>query len=204
MTNPTDFRALCAELADAARVVRECVSEPCSTYDLDEALAAVDAALAQPEPQGIDRYELGDVIWRSWLKHGQDSWCSIADDALAVLPGLAQPELQGATDEEIEKRFCQWWHDEGSGMPPLPGMDHEEHARRISQIAWHNGAYVVRWGRPAIEPVPVAERLPGPEDCDAEGRCWFSSRLGVWILMASKYALPYSSWLPHHALPVPQ
>ncbi len=63
---------------------------------------------------------------------------------------LAQPEAepQGLTDEEIEKRFRQWWHDEGSGMPPLPGMDHEEHARRISQIAWHNGAYVARWGRP--------------------------------------------------------
>jgi hypothetical protein len=115
----TDFRALCAELADAARVVRECVSEPCSTYDLDEALAAVDAALAQPEPQGIDRYELGDVIWRSWLKRGQDSWCSIADDVLAELPGLAQPEPQGPTDEEIGD-----WHDKCDDLTRLGAADH--------------------------------------------------------------------------------
>jgi hypothetical protein len=25
--------------------------------------------------------------------------------------------------------------------------DHEEHARRISEIAWANGAHVARWGK---------------------------------------------------------
>jgi hypothetical protein len=33
----------------------------------------------------VDRYELGDAIRRAWQKHGQDSWCSIADDVLAEL-----------------------------------------------------------------------------------------------------------------------
>ena len=33
-------------------------------------------------------------------------------------------------------------------------------------------AILVRWGQPATAPVPVSERLPVPEDCDAEGRCW--------------------------------
>ena len=59
-------------------------------------------------------------------------------------------------------------------------------------------------GCPAIEPVPVAERLPGPEDCDAEGRSWFGGKRGIWMLMTSKYAMADSFWLPHHALPVPQ
>ena len=41
-----------------------------------------------------------------------------------------------------------------------------------------SGARLIRralelWGRPAIEPVPVSEHLPGPEDCDSEGRCWY-------------------------------
>jgi hypothetical protein len=59
---------------------------------------------------------------------------------------LAQPEPQGPTDDEIEERFQRWWFNEGSGMRPLNGEDHEEHAHRISQIAWSNGACVARWG----------------------------------------------------------
>ena len=59
--------------------------------------------------------------------------------------------------------------------------------------------------------VPVAERLPGPEDCDAKGRCWWwivdePGAFPHWIcapLEAQTWA-GYSAWLPHHALPVPQ
>ena len=48
---------------------------------------------------------------------------------------------------------------------------------------------------PTPQPVPVAERLPGPEDCDAEGRCWwFHDEDGALC----------SHWLPAHALPVPE
>jgi hypothetical protein len=130
---------------------------------------------------------------------------------------LAQPEPQGPTDEEIEERFQRWWFDEGSGMRPLDGEDSEEHARRVSQIAWHNGAYCARWGRPAIEPVPVDERLPGPEDCCVNPRngqgqwCWgwvqhdslpYSGR---WRIMRSQWLTDEALfWLPHWALPVPQ
>ena len=64
---------------------------------------------------------------------------------------LAQTGPQGPTDEELQRRFLVWWHDEGSGMLPLPGRDYEEHARRISEIAWANGAYVARWGRPTSQ-----------------------------------------------------
>jgi len=76
------------------------------------------------------------------------------------------------------------------------------------------------WGRPAIEPVPVAERLPGQEDCDAEGRCWWwhpdhkeDEFTDGWMSLDPKWAdghhdaddsPVYTHWLPHHALPVPQ
>ena len=40
--------------------------------------------------------------------------------------------------------FDVWWHNEGSGMPPLPGEDAETHVRRICEIAWSNGAYKAR------------------------------------------------------------
>jgi len=66
----------------------------------------------------------------------------------AICAALSLPEPEGLTDEEIEKRFQRWWFDEGSGMRPFNGEDQEEHTRRVSQIAWSNGAYVARYGRP--------------------------------------------------------
>ena len=77
------------------------------------------------------------------------------------------------------------------------------------------------------EPVPVSERLPGPEDCDAEGRCWLltvEDDYPQWRLHSIQGAQPggamiwvpvdrspgvmvdcfYTShWLPAHALPLP-
>jgi hypothetical protein len=76
-----------------------------------------------------------------------------------VRAALAQPEPVAPTDEELGRRFRAWWHDEGSGLPPLPGMDHEEHVRRISEIAWASGAYAARWGAPDIH--AIAAELDG-------------------------------------------
>lgn len=39
-----------------------------------------------------------------------------------------------------QKAFETWWHNEGSGMPPIAGEDAETHVRRICEIAWSNGA----------------------------------------------------------------
>lgn len=54
-------------------------------------------------------------------------------------------KMTQAKRNEIEEHrlqaFAKWWHEEGSGMPPLPGEDAEEHVLRVSQIAWTNGAY---------------------------------------------------------------
>ena len=76
---------------------------------------------------------------------GEDPEQDLLDRARTA---LAQSEPVAPTDEELSRRFRAWWYDEGSGLPPLPGMDHEEHTRRISEIAWANGAYVARWGTP--------------------------------------------------------
>jgi hypothetical protein len=76
--------------------------------------------------------------------------------ACSCVEPAAQPEPVAPTDEELGRRFRVWWHDEGSGLPPLPGMDHAEHVRRISEIAWASGAYVARYGTPA-------NALPTPE-----------------------------------------
>ena len=41
----------------------------------------------------------------------------------------------------IHEDFKIWWHNEGSGMPPANGEETCDHVERISEIAWHNGAY---------------------------------------------------------------
>ena len=57
---------------------------------------------------------------------------------------------------------------------------------------------------PAPVPVPVTERLPGQEDRNKNGECWWFNRAGVaeWQLSSGG---PYGDfWLPAHALPLPE
>jgi len=122
---------------------------------------------------------------------------------------LAQPEPQGPSDEEIEAAarviygsmrfdrigYTEPWVERGNSFA-------QDEARRCAR------AVLARWGRPVIEPVPVAERLPGSEDCDATGCCWAIDRRGDWVcihVLGRSWSNPiYTHWLPHHALPVPQ
>jgi hypothetical protein len=43
---------------------------------------------------------------------------------------------EGLTLERVDEGFRAWWYDCGSALRPLPGADHEEHGRRIAEIAW--------------------------------------------------------------------
>ena len=99
---------------------------------------------------------------------------------------LAQPVAEGPTDEEI----IAFWSDHCAG-------DGDAGILRLA-----------RWGRPAAAPVPVSERLPGPEDCDAEGRCWWATELypPCWTMRRGTYLdewIIYPYWLPANALPLP-
>ena len=62
-----------------------------------------------------------------------------------------------------------------------------------------------------VGPIPVSERLPGPEDCNAEGKCWmFGNVEGDWRLISiinpgvPKLKYCFSHWLPPNALPFPE
>jgi len=136
----------------------------------------------------------------------------LVDRARAALE--AQPEPQGPTDEELFKVYSR-----------AVAADIDEQHRALQHIngganapdrnrAMVTGlrAVLSRWGRPAIEPVPVSERLPGSEDCDAEGRCWLhqphpaTPETPEWRLMPARYASTIygtTHWLPRWALPVP-
>jgi hypothetical protein len=125
-----------------------------------------------------------------------------SEDALVqrARAALAQPEPQGPTDEEIRDL---WSWAAGQDQGPWPTQQH-----------CFARAVLTRWGRPAIQLVPVSERLPGAEDCDADGRCWWGvpaetvdpddERVSAagWALVG---VMPDAThWLPWHALPVPE
>jgi hypothetical protein len=116
---------------------------------------------------------------------------------------LSQPEPQGPTDEELLVWASYYGIDYVDISRPSE-LDGERAPVRSDELCIFARTILTSFGRPAIEPVPVAERLPGPEDCDAEGRSWFGGKRGIWMLMTSKYAMADSFWLPTHALPVPQ
>jgi hypothetical protein len=113
---------------------------------------------------------------------------------------LAQLEPQGPSDEDLHQLWLDLYafHD-----GPTSGD--------VAEIA---RAVLTRWGRAAIEPVPVSDP-PGPEDCDAEGQCWLWRTDGIeefWELVIPSYNIheynwtsqwKYTHWLPHWALPVP-
>jgi hypothetical protein len=104
---------------------------------------------------------------------------------------LSQPVPEGPTDEELVELTDSY------------GVSVEDIGPLVSTV-------LARWGRPAVEPVPVSERLPGPEDCDAKGRCWLLNRpllyAPTWVLKRPGGGLlsPFIAWAPHWALPLSQ
>jgi len=121
-------------------------------------------------------------------------------------PITPPPEPVAPTDEEIMEVF--WEHQ--NGLEELWADDWPAAARAV----------LAKWGTPAIQPVPVSERLPGLEDCDAEVKCWWwhpghkeDDFIDGWILLNPKWAgsrrdsddsLIYTHWLPANVLPTPE
>jgi hypothetical protein len=120
---------------------------------------------------------------------------------------LAQPEPQEPTDEEV----YDYWI---STSPEFGCADPVGFARAV--LARYGGQLT-------IQPIPVAERLPGPGDCDARGKCWIGEmcnhndqNIPNWELsffgdlshrsyshQEIARAYPEAVWLPYYALPIP-
>ena len=113
---------------------------------------------------------------------------------------LAEPVPEGLTDQELLR--C--------AKIATPCYDLKVWERELNMMRAAIAADRSRWGRPAAAPVPESERLPGAEDCDAEGRCWwliepYPRPVGpggkLWSLC--RYFPGSAHWLPAHALPLP-
>jgi hypothetical protein len=89
------------------------------------------------------------------------SYCRLAERVAAPTTAEAQPEPQGPTEAELKTFACEWWRSFGFAK------DKATCTWVIDQVAPEHFAdfsrdVLQRWHRPAIEPVPVSERLPEP------------------------------------------
>jgi len=95
-------------------------------------------------------------------------------------------------------------------------MQYRSAWREGVEDGWNEArAVLARWGRPAVEPVPVSERLPGPEDCGISAGGYFRSScwcwhppsslggIGWWSIEPLEWCEGATHWLPAHALPLP-
>jgi hypothetical protein len=114
---------------------------------------------------------------------------------------LDQPLAAGPTEDDFHAWWRERWPGAGASRPPY-----------LEQTAMEWAAFCLdRWGRPAAVPVLVSERLPGLEDCNAEGRCWWgypeSGDYACTQWQLKRELDRWGSelaWLPWWALPLPQ
>jgi hypothetical protein len=132
------------------------------------------------------------------------AWGCSTIEPVPVAEDVPHEEILRLAAEEIGYEFTGQWFLTGGKELTL-----ETNPLELLNFAH---AILARWTRPTTEPVPVTERRPGPEDCDAEGRCWAWGDAYPWLDWKCWKPFPFryvavppdvTHWLPHHALPVP-
>jgi hypothetical protein len=180
----TDYRALCARMADELDHYRQLLmGDRRETHAL---ATEARAALAQPEPVAPTDEELVELFNENdWNYISPETFIDIAravlecwgnyttkPDGPAVPHGREPASVADQpTDKELLDLMPETMRDEFSyaakvcsdatGGQVKPGIFRV--ALNTAALEYARAVFA-RWGRPAIEPVPVAERLPGPTD----------------------------------------
>ena len=209
----TDFRAELQALIDAAD---SHVSPYRSHEDAwDAALDRARTLLSQPEPEGPTDEEWDALVERAWDKYQtvgyqgerfiyDHDFNNALDYVRKELARFSRPTPQPTNkksltvqpaDGEVAELVADMREQANHGYSEfIGGDDLRRAADLLEQLS-------------PLQPIPVSERLPGPGDCDADGRVWW---LGVETWMLRTYAvvagaaIPLGThWLPAHALPLP-
>jgi len=192
-----------------------------------ELLAEADAALAQPEGEGPSDQEHASFLadrHRARMESESAFGCPDFDgakaraariaDARAVLARWGRavtppaPEPKAAPEVGEVAEFVVWLtmlRDNSTGI----ATRYDERLARIATLLQQPSEPA-----PAVVPVAVSERLPGPEDCDEDGFCWMGygyklpgvdekDSYAMWMLMPSEESSG-KVWAPANAIPLPQ
>ena len=162
---------------------------------------AARTALAQPEPEGPtdqDMDDLADDMLGVVLPEG--SGARLIKRALELWgrPAIEPvPEPDGLSDEAIDEIY---WNESWRAGAEDQSAVNEVGLAEFRLIA---RAVHARFGRPAVQPVPVSDRWPEFSDCDQCERVWvWNPILEHWKLTRLNRSI-HTHWLPHWALPVP-
>lgn len=114
---------------------------------------------------------------------------------------LAQPEPQGPTDKQLLGCMLK-------AAALVPGGQCAGILNWDKEAITAARAVLARFGHLAIKPVPISDRLPGAQDCDAHGWCWvLYGHYATWTLEppldSNRQPCGWSHWLPATALPLP-
>jgi hypothetical protein len=201
----TNWRGLCAEHLKAW----DSELPYADNHDkLVELLEATRTALSQPEPEVVGPSDKArELQWPPSVAAG----CREA--AVDAEPGSPLQQLLSAAGDLLE-HYATPQSSVGCIRQQIQeSIDQEElEFRELLERMKPLGSTISLSASPP-PPVPVAERLPGPEDCDEKGRCWLF-RVGMDGVGDWHQRAPYPSaasyqffmithWLPHNALPVP-
>ena len=139
-----------------------------------------------------------------------------------------QPQQEGVepTDADLDALERKHWkldsvveYEPGQGCREVferqEAFDHRAFARTV----------LARHGRPTFQPIPVSERLPGPDDCtpwrddpDSQSWCWVAKGVDgewEWIKLSMDHLFfhsnlgriisgqGYTHWAPWWAIPLP-
>ena len=192
----TDFRALCAELAEDVRYLSECLRDPENGVDpvclseCEDDLHRARAALGQPSPEGeLTDEELLQIFDAACLSEG-----GTADEihlrglrAVLAADRARRPAPEPPAEGEVAELVDQLAGDQEMKIYRLPDLNGTIDSSKSS----------------VPQPVPVSERLPGPEDCLDEGWAWFFNPRTGWRQATQPVHTGYTHWLPAHALPLP-
>jgi hypothetical protein len=121
---------------------------------------------------------------------------------LRARAALAQPEPQGVTDEELLgiEDLEAAWNAQADAFNSWDELGIDE------IVWWAQRQALARWGTPAIQPVPVSERLPLhlAGELDDQGTCWNYHPINLHYCLCVPDPSIHTHWLPHWALPVPE
>jgi hypothetical protein len=201
------FRALCAELRhfvaeyqqmrglDRENIysIHQGIPEKEAHLRVSRLTLAADLLerLAQTEPEPGEVAELVKRLrdWRSIPLLQERERIATLLQQLSAPATVAVPVVP--TDEDLRgifSRFCDYGD---NGRPWIESEEFIQAARAV----------LARWGQQAATPIPVAERLPGPEDLNGIlEECWWYDH-ACWYL--DTYQANYTHWLPANALPMP-
>ena len=194
----TDYRAMCAELL---RSLENYPVQPSRDRDL---CVRARALLAQPVPEGLSDEEI-ESEFRAWWNERYGSAYFGAVPLVSVIEWTQhvtarRPTPQPPADGEVGYALLEL----RSLVMGLGYAGMHVDAQRLERAA-------DLLERQHPQPVAVSVRLPGPEDCDEQGRCWmFGNVEGDWRLISTinpgipKLKYCFSHWLPANALPTPE